>query len=131
MKKLLPVVLLSVSLTTIPSCVLAAGVALGAGAMYSLGEDSVQTYLDAPMTDVFSAAQAEFRDRGSIELLEAGNKESFMRAKVEDVEVEVFFTRITDNATEMVIKARKWSDMAPDLELAGCVSDRIAYRVNR
>lgn len=131
MKKLLPVVLLGACVGAMPSCVLAVGAALGAGTMYSLGEDSERIYLDAPMTDVFSAAQAEFRDRGSLELLEAGNKESFLSAKVEDAQIEVFLSKITDNTTEMVVKARKWSDMAPELEMAGRVADRIAYRVNR
>ncbi|MDA0666850.1 MAG: DUF3568 family protein [Planctomycetota bacterium] len=131
MKKLLPAVFLSALLAALPSCVLAAGAVLGAGAMYSLGEDSVQTYFDAPMTDVFAAAQAEFRDRGSMELLEAGNDESFIRARVENVEVEVFLKRITDNTTEMVIKARKWEDMAPDLESAERVADRISYRITK
>ena len=131
MKKLLPAVLLSALVATMPSCVLAAGVALGAGAMYSLGEDSVQTYVEVPMTDAFAAAQAEFRDSGELGLLEAANKESFIRATVEDNEVEVFFHRITDNTTEMVVKARKWADMAPNLELAERVSDRITYRLER
>ncbi|MFK5957147.1 MAG: DUF3568 family protein [Planctomycetota bacterium] len=131
MKKLLPAVLLSACAVALPSCVLAVGAAIGAGAMYSVGEDSEQIYLDAPMTDVFSAAQAEFKDRGSLEMLEAGNQESFMSAKVEDVQVEIFLRKITDNTTEMVVKARKWADMAPDLEMAGRVADRIAYRVTK
>lgn len=37
----------------------------------------------------------------------------------------IFFSRITDNTTKMVLKARKWVDMAPDLELAERVADRM------
>ena len=122
-------VLLSVLLLPLASCVLAAGAAIGAGAMVALDEDSIQLYLDAGLDDVFAASQAEFRERGALEVVEAGKQEGYLRARVDDTELEVFLTRITDRTTRMVVKARKWKEMMPDLEQAERVADRIAYRV--
>ena len=130
MKSILPLASLSLLVLAAPSCVLAAGAAIGAGAMYALGEDSVRIYLDAGMDDVYAASEAEFQDRGSLESLDMGNQEGKLSAKVDDHQVEVFLTRLTDNTTELVVKARQWSDLAPNLELAQPVSDRIAYRLD-
>lgn len=129
MKSILPLAALLFLGLAAPSCVLVAGAAIGAGAMYALGEDSVRIYLDYGMDDVYSAAEAEFQDRGSLESMDQGIKEGQLSARVEEHQVEVFLTRITDNTTELVVKARKWSDLAPNLELAQQVSDRIAYRL--
>ena len=63
--------------------------------------------------------------------MEQGIKEGRLSARVDDDQVDVFLTRITDNTTEMVVQARKWKDLAPNLELAQQVSDRIAYRLDQ
>lgn len=130
MKTMLPLTCLTLLTLAAPSCVLAAGAAIGAGAMYALGEDSVRIYLESGIDDVYAASEAEFQDRGSLESVDLGNKEGKLSAKVDDHQVDVFLTRITDNTTELVVKARKWADLAPNLELAQQVSDRIAYRLD-
>ena len=131
MKSILPLATLSLLALAAPSCVLVAGAALGAGAMYALGEDSVRIFVESDMADTYAAAEAEFQDRGSLESMEQGIKEGRLSARVDDDQVDVFLTRITDNTTEMVVQARKWKDLAPNLELAQQVSDRIAYRLDQ
>lgn len=131
MKSILPLATLSLLALAAPSCVLVAGAALGAGAMYALGEDSVRIFVESDMDDTYAAAEAEFQDRGSLESMEQGIKEGRLTARVDDDQVDVFLTRITDNTTEMVVQARKWKDLAPNLELAQQVSDRIAYRLDQ
>lgn len=125
MKSILPLATLSLLALAAPSCV------LGAGAMYALGEDSVRIFVESDMDDTYAAAEAEFQDRGSLESMEQGIKEGRLTARVDDDQVDVFLTRITDNTTEMVVQARKWKDLAPNLELAQQVSDRIAYRLDQ
>ena len=129
MKTILHLGALCALLLPMSACVLAAGAAIGAGAMYSMGEDSTELYLDAGLDDVFAAAQAEFRERGVMEEIEAGRTEGHIQARLDAEDVEVFLTKLTENTTRMVVKARKWREMAPALEVAERVADRIAYRV--
>ncbi|MGB0953901.1 MAG: DUF3568 family protein [Planctomycetota bacterium] len=123
--------LLCLGLLSLGSCVLVAGAAIGAGAMYALGEDSTEVFVDAPMEDAYAAAQAELQEKGELDEIAGGLGESSVVGKVDGHKVEVYLTRITDNATRVVVQARKWADLAPNLELAQRLADRIAYRVTR
>jgi len=123
-------VLLCLGLSSLGSCVLIAGAAIGAGAMYALGEDSTEIYLDADLEDAYAAAQAEFQEKGELEEVSAGVAESSVSGRMGEDRVDIFLTRITDNTTRVVVQARKWADLAPNLPVADRVADRIAYRVN-
>jgi hypothetical protein len=124
--RLLPLALL----LPLGSCVFIAGAAVGAGAIYSLGEDSVEQYFEASIAEAHAAALAEIRHRGEIRSEDPGSKEGRIEAEVEDSEVDVFFTAVTESTTRVVVRARKWQTLAPDLDLAQQLADRIALRLN-
>jgi len=128
MKNPAPSIFLLAALFVAPSCVLVVGAGLGAGAMYALGEASVESYLEQSMTSVYSAAQAQLEDGGSIEFEEVGVREAYLTARVDDTDIEIFLTAVTKNTTRMVVKARKWRSTAPNTEVAQVTSDRIAFR---
>ncbi len=130
MKKLAPSFFLIAALLAAPSCVLVVGAGIGASAMYALGEDSIELYLDHPMNSVYTAAQAQIEDTGDVELEELGVKEAYISARVDDAEIDIFLTGVTENTTRMVVKARKWKSTAPDLDAAQSIADRIAYRAD-
>lgn len=128
MKTLAPFVCLLAILVAAPSCVLVVGAGLGAGAMYALGEDSIELYTEHSLDSVYSAAQLHFEDVGEVKVEEMGVKEAYIAARVDDTDIDVYLTGVTDNTTRMVVKARKWRSTAPDLDMAQEIADRIAYR---
>lgn len=129
MNKLATSAFLLTTLLVAPSCVLVVGAGIGAGAMYVLGEDSIELYVDASLDDVYEATQEELGDGGEVTVDDIGVKEAFVAATVDEIEIEVFLTGVTDNTTRIVVKARKWRETAPDLDIAQATADRIAYRV--
>lgn len=128
MKTLALPALLSLGLLSLGSCVLVAGAAIGAGAMYALGEDSTEVFVDATMDDVYAAAQAELQEKGELDEVSAGLGESSVSGKLDNDRVDIFLSRITDSTTRVVVQGRKWADLAPNLELSQRLADRIAYR---
>ncbi len=129
MNKIAPSVFLLVTLLAAPSCVLVVGAGIGAGAMYVLGEDSVELYVDADLDEVYEATQEHLEDGGEVTTEDMGIREAFVSATVDGVEVEVFLTGVTDTTTRIVVKARKWRETSPDLDVAQATADRIAFRV--
>ena len=113
----------------LPSCALAVGAAIGAGAVYALGEDGIQVFLEEPMEDVLAASQAVLDERGDIEREDLGEKEALLEARDEDFRYTVTLTAVTENTTELVIQARRWAKLAPAPEEAKRLADRIAFRV--
>lgn len=129
MKRYSPSVFLLVTLLAAPSCVLVVGAGIGVGAMYVLGEDSVELYVDADLDEVYEATRDDLGESGEVTMDDIGVREAFVAATVDDVEVEVFLTGVTESTTRIVVKARKWRETAPDLDLAQATADRIAFRV--
>lgn len=131
MRSLAVPVVLCLGLAGLGSCVLIAGAAIGAGAMYALGEDSTEIFLDVTLDGAYAAAQAELQETGELDEISGGVGESSVSGRLDDDRVDIFLSRITDNTTRVVVQARKWADLAPNLELAERVADRIAYRATR
>jgi hypothetical protein len=128
MKTLAPFVFLLATLVVAPSCVLVVGAGLGASAMYALGEDSIELYTEHSLDSVYSAAQLHLEDVGEVKVEEMGIREAYISARVEDADIDVFLTGVTDHTTRIIVKARKWGSTAPDLDVAQDIADRIAYR---
>ncbi len=114
----------------LPSCALAVGAAIGAGAVYSLGEDGIQVFLDAPMEDVLAATQAELADHGEMEREDIGKKDALLESKDEEFRYTVTLKAVTESTTELVIRARRWAKLAPAPEEAKRLADRIAFRLD-
>lgn len=112
------------------SCIFVAGAAVGAGAFYALGEDSVEQYFEVPIAAAHAAAAAELRARGELTLEDPGAREGRIEARVEGREVAVFLTAVTPGTTRLIVRARKWGTVSPDLERARFLLDRIALRLN-
>lgn len=129
MKRLLLAFLASTLLFSASSCVFVIGAGVGAGALYALGEDSVDGYLKADIEDLFDAAEADFEQHGSLDSSEQGARECTLVGTLNKSKVEVFLIQLTDETTHVVIKARKWSSTSPDLETARDMLDRITFRV--
>jgi uncharacterized UPF0146 family protein len=108
--------------------VLVVGAGLGASAMYALGEDSIELYTEHSLDSVYSAAQLHLEDVGEVKVEEMGIREAYISARVEDADIDVFLTGVTDHTTRIIVKARKWGSTAPDLDVAQDIADRIAYR---
>ncbi len=128
--RLLARILLLPLLLPLGSCVFIAGAAVGAGAIYSLGEDSVEQHFEAAIAEAHAAALAEVRQRGELRSEDPGSKEGRIEADVDDSEVDVYLTAVTESTTRVVVRARKWQTLAPDLDLAQHLADRIALRLN-
>jgi hypothetical protein len=128
MKRLAPLAFLFVTVVAVPSCVLVVGAGIGAGAMYALGEDSIELYIDHTLDSVYSAAQLHLEDVGEVKVEEMGVREAYIAARVEKADVDIYLTGVTENTTRLIVKARKWNAAAPDLELAQDLADLIAYR---
>lgn len=114
----------------LPSCALAVGAAIGAGAAYSLGEDGVQVFLDAPMDDVLAASKAVLEERGELEREDPGEQEALLEGRDDEYRYTITLKAVTANTTELVIRARRWAKLAPAPEEAKRLADRIAYRLD-
>lgn len=111
------------------SCVFLAGAAVGAGAIYVLGEDAVETHFDAPLEEVFAACRSEVEAAGEVQEESRGAKESRLTGNSDGVRYDLRLTAVTANATRVVVQARKWRTLAPDLDGARAFVDRLALRL--
>lgn len=111
------------------SCVFLAGAAIGAGAIYVLGEDAVETHFDAPFEEVFAACRAEVEAGGEVEEEHRGAKEGSLTGNADDIRYDLRLTAVTAQATRVVVQARKWRTLAPDLDGAKSFVDRLALRL--
>lgn len=121
-----PTALIASLLLLLPSCVFLAGAAVGAGAIYALSEDAIETYFEAPREDVHAAARAEFAE---VAAEQAGAKESSLQGEIDGVRYDLEFTAVTPGTTRVVVQARKWKTLAPDLDSARAFVDRVALRL--
>lgn len=112
------------------SCEFVVGAAAGAGAMYALGEDSTEQFFDAPMPQAHAAALAELTARGEVRRDDPGAKEGVIEASVEGSKITVSLHVMTGSTTRIVVTARKWGSLAPDLDGAQMLADRIARRLS-
>jgi hypothetical protein len=121
-----PTALIASLLLLLPACVFLAGAAVGAGAIYVLSEDAIETYFEAPREDVHAAARAEFAE---VAAEQAGAKESSLQGEIAGVRYDLEFTAVTPGTTRVVVQARKWKTLAPDLDSARAFVDRVALRL--
>ena len=122
-------VLAVLGLLAAASCVFVAGAAVGAGAVYALGTDSVEVYLEAPIAQAHAVAAEELRQHGTLILDDPGAKSGTLTAEVAGSKIEIALTAVMPGTTRAVVRARKWKTLAPDLESAERIADRIALRV--
>lgn len=108
------------------SCVFVAGAAVGAGAVYALGEDSVETYFEATRAEVHDAARALL---GEVELEEAGAKESRLQGEADGIRFDLRMSAVTPGTTRVVVQARKWKTLAPAVDAARSFVDRLALQL--
>lgn len=118
--------LLLLGLLGLSSCVFVAGAAVGAGAVYALSEDSVETYFEAPREAVHAAAR-DLLD--AVETEELGAKESRLEGEADGVRYGIGMSAVTPGTTRVVVQARKWKTLAPDLDAARSLVDRLALQL--
>ena len=106
-----------------------AGAAVGAGALYALGEDSIESYFESSLAETHAAALAHFTAHGEVETDRPGSRESRIRAVVEGVRFDLQLTAVTTGPTRVVVQAPKWATLAPDLVAAREFADQLAHHL--
>lgn len=118
---------LAATLLLLPGCLLVAGAAIGAGIVYSTGEDTAEVRVDADEAAAFAAAREEVILRGQIETSdpEVGRIEARIGTSTVTVTVrgepEGAHSRVT-------VKARKAGGLGPDMDTAQTLAVAVVKR---
>lgn len=111
-------------LLAIPSCALAIGAALGAGAVHTSSEDSAQLLTRSSAEAAFAASESTLERLGAVD--SADPKRLVLDATVSESKVSVRIQPSGRDRHRITVSARRLSGLSPDLETARRVAGEIA-----
>jgi len=118
---------LAASLLLLPGCLLVAGAAVGAGIVYSTGEDTAEVRVDVNAAAAFAASREEVILRGKID--SADEAAGVIEARIGTSTVRVAVVEEPEGGHSRVsVKARTTAGLAPDMETARILTVAVVKR---
>jgi len=118
---------LAAALLILPGCLLVAGAAVGAGIVYSTGEDTAEVMVDVNGAAAFAATREEIILRGTIE--SADDAKGVIEARIGTSTVRATITRGREGHQSLVtVKARTNGGLGPDMETARILTVAVVKR---
>jgi hypothetical protein len=111
-------------LLALPSCALAIGAALGAGAVHTSSEDSAQLLTRSNAEDTFAACESTLERLGAVD--SADPKRLVIDGSVSESRLTVQIVPSGRDRHRVTVSARRLSGLSPDLETARRVAGEIA-----
>ena len=111
-------------LLAVPSCALAIGAALGAGAVHTSSEDSAQLLTRSNAEDTFAACESTLERLGAVD--SADPKRLVLDGTVSESKLTVQIVPSGRDRHRVTVSARRLSGLSPDLETARRVAGEIA-----
>ena len=109
-------------------CLVVAAGAVGAGIVYTTGDDSSSVYFDCSRDEVFDASVAELDAQGSVDV--RNRQESLIEGTVDDASVTIRLERPSSAMVRVTVSARKHLvGITPAPKIAERVANGIVERL--
>jgi hypothetical protein len=121
---------LAVATAPLPGCLLLAGVAIGAGIVYMVGDDSAEVALHKDREAVFEACRDEVKARGTVDKADAstGDIEGKVGSSSVRISVRSEESKGGEKTVKVTVISRKNSGISPDPDTARIVAEGISKR---
>jgi hypothetical protein len=105
-------------LLALPSCVLAIGAAIGAGAVHTTSEDSVEFLTRSSAKATFAACESSLERLGAVD-----SKRLVLDGTVSESKISVRIEPADQDRQRITVSARRLAGLSPDLEAARRVAN--------
>lgn len=120
--------LLACCLLAIPSCALALGAALGAGAVHTTSEDSVEMLTRSSAASAFAACESSLERLGAVD--SADPKRHVLAGTVSECKINIRIEPAGQDRRRIIVSARRHQGLSPDLDTARRVATDIAEQLD-
>ena len=115
------------ALVLLPGCLLVAGAAVGAGIVYSTGEDTAEVRVDVNPAAAFAASRQELIARGQLETSDPEKGILTGTIGASTVKVTVW-GEVEEGHSRVSVKARTNAGFGPDMETARTLTVAVVKR---